>query len=491
MKFFHRLSFFALLISACGQTLPVAAHPLTAQAHRAISTRVPAAQSWFDRGLLMLYAFNIGQAKDDFAQAQKLDPECAMAYWGIAVADSTDINVPVDESAQATSAAFLAKGLHASEASPQERELLAALASRFRGVDDQQTREDAYAHAMQAYSARYPDDADGLVFTTLALWHAHDPHEPGADLAAIRAYLNRAVALDPANVGARHLRIHYFETIGDSRRALPDAFILLHTRYDLGESHLPHMAGHIYLALGDYEQAASANSIAFNNDKRYFALGNGPGQAYMADYHTHVLFNLLYALTTMGETQRALGFVQRDGGLMYDHLAVRERMWPLRKPNDEPGEYISVGVASARHGDSAMVKQMVKKLEAIAKDSADAASGLLLIDAALARRVHDLSEVVRDYAQLYHAYSYMRADPPMSWQVPIPEGYGAALLQMHAYAKAESVFHAALVHQPGDPRLWWGLATAQRSQGKDATAALAAYCRTWHGAVALTIDDLG
>src|SRR5262252_1925541 len=113
-----------------------------------ITTANERAQAYFDQGLRLAYAFNHSEAQRAFRMAQKLDPDCAMCFWGEAYVLGPNINLPMDEGAVAPAyaAAQKAKAL-AGKASPREQALINAMAQRY-GTDPKAARaplDKAYA----------------------------------------------------------------------------------------------------------------------------------------------------------------------------------------------------------------------------------------------------------------------------------------------------------------------------------------------------------
>ncbi|MGZ3327332.1 MAG: hypothetical protein ACXU85_09230, partial [Xanthobacteraceae bacterium] len=97
-----------------------------------VTTASPAAQDYFDQGLRLTHAFNHEEAQRAFRKAQKLDPDCAMCFWGEALVLGPNINMPMVEEAVAPAfaAAQKARAL-AAKASPREQALIAALSTRY------------------------------------------------------------------------------------------------------------------------------------------------------------------------------------------------------------------------------------------------------------------------------------------------------------------------------------------------------------------------
>src|SRR5213075_53187 len=120
-------------------------------------------QSYFDQGMRLTFAFNHGEAQRAFRKAQKLDPDCAMCFWGEAMVLGPNINLPMqaDAAAPAYAAAQRAKSL-AGKASPREQALIGALAVRY-SSDPKAERpplDKAYATEMAKAASQFPKDDD-------------------------------------------------------------------------------------------------------------------------------------------------------------------------------------------------------------------------------------------------------------------------------------------------------------------------------------------
>lgn len=431
-----------------------------ARAHWPLESAQPAVQDLVDRGVAMLYAFDIGEARVLFREASRRAPSLAFPYLGLALAETIDINRrPTPDGDRRAAAAVAQARARAASASEGERALLGALGQRY-GRGPLQPRLTRYASALRAYVAKRGDDPNLLVLTAFAIYQATG--EPSA--AATREIVedcDRALKLDPANVGAFHVRIHALEESERSREAVPDAEALDRFVYPPGESHLPHMAGHVWGRLGDYDKMIAANERALENDRAWFALGDGPGQRYMRGYHDHDLEFLIYGFTTLGLDERARDAVRGEDAAMKIRLAMRLHEQSLAAPET-------------------------------AKLFGDDPAGRALLAGLRARRAGDAAAAVAAYRRAYEATRRdYPGDPKDYWWAPIGEGYGAALLAARRPAEAETVFTGELRRFPNDPRLAWGLAEAQKAQGKSDDAARTAYRAFWKGARELTLADLG
>jgi tetratricopeptide (TPR) repeat protein len=471
--------------------IPASAQAAHAKAHRAIATQSEAAQAAFDRGLSMLYAFNVGEARVAFRTAESADSRAVLAYAGEAIADTIDINSPSTDDGEKRGALAVARGrANASDASSDDRAFLDAVAQRYDSRKPLKARYAAYFAAMQQYANAHP--ADGMAHTLAAFagWNAidtfaDDKHELTASGVTVRDDLIAAIALDPDDLGAHHLLIHFWEEAGHPERALPDANYLAALSYDPGQSHLPHMAGHTYARTGDYDALVAANEAALENDEAYFALGNGPGQEYMQGYHDHDVEFVLYGLTTTGRNLEAL--------MLSSNFSIVERGYlALRLHGANASKLLSTGnaagvVAEARAGDLAGAQ---RDLAALAKEKRNA-DDVALPRAAIERIRHEYDAAIRDYRTALRVAGPSLGDPKHYWELPIGEGLGATLLEAHRYAEAETAFTNELVRYPNDPHLYFGLAEAQKGLGKDDSVERNAYAKAWKSNRPLTVADLG
>src|SRR5262245_36896593 len=155
-----------------GDARPVAYTGLGSYSHK-ITTTSPPAQAWFDQGLRLVYAFNHNEAQKSFVECTRLDPACAMCYWGIAITEGSNYNDPTDAEREARALAAVRQAqAHAVVVSqPAERALIQALAKRH-SADPAAKRPDlalAYADAMREVDRQYPEDLEAGTFLAEAV----------------------------------------------------------------------------------------------------------------------------------------------------------------------------------------------------------------------------------------------------------------------------------------------------------------------------------
>src|SRR5438477_3126684 len=258
-----------------------------------ITTTTPTAQRWFDQGLRLVYAFNHAEAQRAFREAVRLDPSCAMCFWGVALTEGGNYNDPTDADREkkALSAAQAAQAL-AAGVGPGERALILALAKRHSG-ESGATRADldrAYADAMREVSRQFPDDLEAATFFADAamnlrpwnLWAPDGTPNPGTE--EIVQTLEGVLARAPNHPGAIHLYIHAVEASAKPGRAEAAADRLL--KLMPGAGHVVHMPSHIYWRVGRYADAVAANTAAVEADRAYFKTST-PSPIYRGLYHPH------------------------------------------------------------------------------------------------------------------------------------------------------------------------------------------------------------
>src|SRR5919106_21398 len=198
-----------------------------------ITTASDLAQRYFDQGLRLTYAFNHAEAYRAFKQAQELDPNCAMCFWGEAFVLGANINAPMEEGAvQPAFVALTNAKARAGSASAPERALIDALAQRYSSDPgaDGAALATAYADAMARAHESYPDDQDTAVLFADAVmntspwdyWEA-DGRTPKGRLGEAVAALEGVLAANPDHPGAIHLYIHLTEASAETERAEPHA----------------------------------------------------------------------------------------------------------------------------------------------------------------------------------------------------------------------------------------------------------------------------
>ena len=199
--------------------------------HRAFTTSNEQAQRYLDQGMVWLQAFNYDEAERSFREAARLDPDCAMAWWGVAYANAPSYNhsrMTADRVATCEEAMRQANE-RIDNTSPVERALIEALGQRFESpypIEDDSHLDHAYADAMADVWEQFPDDADvGMLYAEALMvrtpWALYDiDREPAEDTAMIEELLEQVLEMKPDLAGAAHLYIHAVELSKTPERGL-------------------------------------------------------------------------------------------------------------------------------------------------------------------------------------------------------------------------------------------------------------------------------
>ena len=301
---------------------------------RPLGTQSREAQLWFDHGLLWLYGFNHEEAVYCFREAQRADPDCAMAFWGEAYAAGPFINLPWQWRSEAEARDSITTCFAATEAAMARREgataleraLIEALPARYPRNEVVSAQEfsawdDAFAAAMREVHRRFPHDPDVVTLfaeslitrTPWQLWD-RDSGEPadGADTVEAREVLEvamreRSDGGQPPHAGMLHMYIHVMEMSPMPERALAAAEALHFFSPDNG--HLNHMPCHIFLQCGRYADALALSRKAVSADDKY-ARRVGPFNFYTTA-RCHDLHAMMSAAMLLGDYRAAHAASQR------------------------------------------------------------------------------------------------------------------------------------------------------------------------------------
>ncbi len=232
--------------------------------HLAITTKSPEAQVWFDQGLNLLHCFWDFEAHRAFKEAARLDPDAAMAWWGIAQSIESYKAMEDEKNAALENAQALLPKI-------SEHEQLYVRAQQKK--EDEDTGEEDYLREMESLIDQYPDDIDAKLFLAIESTNGYD-HDGRPKKYALypQMLLRDVVRARPDSAAAHHYLIHALESSLHAQDALPDADIL--AKLAPGSGHTVHMPGHIYYRLGLYERARDAFLASKKVDEDYMKREN-------------------------------------------------------------------------------------------------------------------------------------------------------------------------------------------------------------------------
>lgn len=291
---------------------------------RRVSTKSAQAQTWFNRGLIWSYGFNHDEAIQCFKHAIEIDPDSAMAYWGLAYALGPNYNKPwevfdkqeLESNVREGHRAAISTRDRAKSATPVEVALCHAIQHRYpqdEPAGDRSKWNKQYAGAMKRVYEKYPEDldvatlyADSLMnLTPWALWDLRTGKPAkGAHTLEAKSVLDQALATVEGedHPGLLHLYIHLMEMSSKPELALPIANRLRGLVPDAG--HLNHMPTHLDVLCGDYAQVVTSNQDAIRADERYVARAGAVN--FYTIYRVHNLHFCIYGAMFAGQSRIAL-----------------------------------------------------------------------------------------------------------------------------------------------------------------------------------------
>jgi tetratricopeptide (TPR) repeat protein len=499
-----------------------------------VTTSSPEAQQFFDQGLQLTYAFNHDEARRSFRKAQRLDPDCAMCFWGEALVLGPNINLPMlpDAVPLAFSALQKAKAL-AAKGRPHEQALIEALARRYgaTATADRAALDADYAAAMAKVAAQFPDDDEIAVLYAESLmdlspwdyWQAGGA-VPKPQSAPMVPTLERVLARNPNHTGAMHYYIHAVEASNHPESAEPYADRLRGAIPNAG--HLVHVPSHIYYRVGRYLDVLKDNKIAAAVDETYLATTHAPMAIYRLGYYPHNVHFLLMAAQMAGDGPAVIESAEKLQAIIPDRVAIKLPRAHLAKAAPyfahaqfstpetilalpDPGDtmpYVKAmwhyarGLAEVARGNPSAAAAEADAISALqqatdfrpyqaarvpAQDLFKLAETLVRGRVTQARGDKD-GAIARfqEAAALQDGLPYM--EPPY-WYYPVRQTLAAALLQAGRLADAEEQFQRALRRAPNNGWSYFGLAELYKARGAadQAREAEEELANTWTGDRAL------
>ena len=514
---------------AQGEVVAVPLYEGLGKVHFPITTSNPLAQRYFDQGLGFAYGFNHAAAIAAFREAQRLDPNCAMCFWGEAFAHGPNINAPMDPAtvARAVGLARYANWL-ARKATPAEQALTAAMLTRYSSEAnaDRPALDAAFADAMFAVAKQHlANDDIALIAAEAAMntrpwdyWTADKKPQPR--FAEAIQLVETVYARNPDHPQAAHLYIHLMENGPDPKLA-EKAADKLATPLSPAAGHLVHMPAHIYYRLGRWKDSIRVNVDAARADEAWIKASGDQGLVRYGYYPHNVHFIVTSAQmagdmpTAMRESRKLaalldpkvssqIGWIQAVNAAPYFaavQFASPAQILAMKAPDSRlpytaAMRHYARAAAYAMQRNRAGFDREMASLKA-ARETGDfkvmidqgvPAPDLLALAETIALgrwatasgRHGDAVRQYREAAAIEDRISYM--EPPW-WYFPVEQSLGAALYRQGKYDEARQAFMSALAHFPNNGWALYGLAASERALGRgaEAAAAQAALNRAWAG----------
>jgi len=232
----------------------------------------PKVQAEFERGVAMIHSYWFLIARRTFEGVLREDPNCAMAYWGIALdlLNNSLAVVPPRADAEAAWAA-LEKARAVGAKTQRERDWIEALSAYFRDHDKLpvNVRLAAYNNAMEQLAQRYTDDYEAQAFYALTLQASASPSDTTyANQLKSVAILEKLYDQNPQHPGVTHFIIHAYDYHPLAEKGIPAA-----RRYATiapAVPHARHMPSHIYSMVGLWEESIASNASALAIQPDYY-----------------------------------------------------------------------------------------------------------------------------------------------------------------------------------------------------------------------------
>ena len=513
---------------AANQTLRAPLFNNLGSFHHEISTKAPLAQRFFDQGFVLFYGFEWNESIRSFIEAIRLDPNCGMCYWGLALALGSKINAPITghEYSDAQSAIQKALSLKAFE-TPAEQDYIQALSLRFKhtpilsnkvGVfschassspQDESTPKEvaAYSNAMKKLTEKYPHDNDAKALYSFALfnqinWKFWDENAKINPLTRnIINVLQSILSNHPLDIGGNHYYVHVIEQSPAPENGLKSADRL--KQLVPGSEHIVHMPTHIYFLTGRYHQATDSNLQAIAAYQQYNKTCHAQGFEPEINYLYFHNYDFLRTTATMeGRKQLALSAARQMVDKPFSswlaneptlqwftpipyYVEARFGMWEalLKEPAPKTTYQYALGMwhyarglALVHTGDSTTAEVESAKLRNIIKlgetDSNLGKSGHNLLKiayevlmAVLADSKGNEQSTIDHLKAADQIQHDMGYHEPPDWYFPVKEILGDAYLKWGRPKEAIAMYEADLKQYPQNAWALYGLSKGLRKIG--------------------------
>lgn len=495
--------------------------------HHTIKTNLPLAQRYFDQGLVLFYSFEFGESIRSFRAATQIDPQCAMCFWGLALAlgSKTDMPIKGDELDEAKRS-IQSAGKFVDPQNIAERLYISALKQRyettnskiiepFAGLCSSYTQVEGnnvlnYANAMQQVVSFLPYDLDAKTLYVAALfdkvqWNFWNKQSPNSETLKIIRLLESIIHTNPNHPGASHLYVHVIEGSPYPERALSIAKGL--SKLVPFSEHLAHMPAHTYYSLGLYHNAVIANQTAIEKYKKYALECKAQGFQPEIQYLYYHNIDYLAAVASMeGQKQLSIStaniLAKEIAPLVHDTFFLQKMLTPsilmlarfgewntiLQFPAPKPQYQYATGIwhyarglAEAHFNRLDAAKKELKLLIKIVQQGPTSSNlskpGFTLLKIAM-YTLHGVIEghtnhkdtMIKSLKNAVSLQDEIDSFDPPPWYFPVRELLGIALLKTGHPEEAKNVFKQDLEKHPHNPWSLYGLSKSESALGNQSDA---------------------
>jgi len=454
----------------------------------------PKAQAEFERGVAMIHSYWFLIARRTFEGVLRQDPDCAIAYWGIAIDLLNNVFVAPPSRADAEAAwAALEKARQIGAKTERERDWIEALSAYYRDYDKTpvNARLAAYNKAMEQLTQRYPDDYEAKVFYALTLQATASPADTTyANQLKSAAILQKLYEQNPQHPGVIHFTIHAYDFAPIAEKGLPAA--RRYAEVAPAVPHARHMPSHIYSMVGQWEDSIASNASALAIQPDYY---------HAADFAVYAHLQLSQDAKAKALAEKSVATADRgDRPILFANFTAKNAMparyvleradWagaaalPLKAsqyPQADSLTHFTRGLGKARSGDLDGAKQEIEAIKAL-RASLEKANQSYWADRSEEQMLTILAWVDLKEGTREQALKFMRAaadgedgsikNVAMENRLyPFRELLGELLLETGQPVEALKEFETALKQTPNRYRALLGMARAADGAGDRQKAA--------------------
>ena len=456
----------------------------------------PEAQKLFDSGMLYQHSFWYRASQRVFEDVLKADPECGIAYWGVALSLLWNPHAPPPAKNLAEGAAAIAKGKSVGAKTQRERDYLDALGAMYADYEkvDHRTRMQAYAKAMEQLAQRYPDDDEAQIYYALALNTSASPADKTYANQLKGAAILEPIALrQPQHPGVAHYLIHLYDYPPIAEKGLDAA--RRYAKVAPAAAHAQHMPSHIFTRVGYWKDSIASNVESSRVAKADKEAGD---QLHAMDYLVYAYLQLgqdKEAAAVIDEMNAVTGFAETFIAGPYA-LAASPARYAVERGDWKAAAALQVRPSSLAHVQA--VTHFARALGAARSGNPEAAKADIAKLAELRDRLRDAKDaywseqvdIQRQVATAWVLYAEGKQDEalkamsaaadaedktekhPVTPGVPKParELYGVMLLESGNAKEALIAFEATLKKEPNRLGAYVGAAIAAETSGDNAKA---------------------
>ena len=409
------------------------------------------AQRRFDRGMRYQHSFWYRQSKEIFEEVLQADPECSIAYWGIAQSLLVNPFNPTPPKNLHEGLAAIQKARQIGTKTEREADLISAIEAYYADFDKvgQRSRAQSYLRAMEQVATRHPNDDEVQIYYALALNIAAAPSD--------RTYANQLKAADilellakrrPQHPGVAHYLIHTYDYPALAQKGFDAA--LRYAKIAEAAPHAQHMPSHIFTRIGYWKESVDSNRNAAKLAK---AGKEGDDELHASDY-------MVYAYLQLARDREARDVIEGMGGIAgYNPdrntgpfaLAASPARYAVERGDWSAAAQLEVRPSKFGYVDA--ITHFARALGAARSGNPDAAKADIA-------KLGELRDKLRDSKDVYWSEQVdIQAQAATAWSLYAAGGHADALKAMAAAADAEEKTEKATV-TPGP------LAPARELQGE-------------------------